>query len=391
MFDQDSQISSVAAPFKRPSQPETLSPEALRDGIVAIVETHLAKHPHMGDVVPGACVAIGVDRLPVACVASGVLRRNARARVTPDTVFRVCSMTKVVTAAACLRLVDRGVLSLDAPIADLLPSDTLGEAQRDEFDWRAVTLRRILSHTAGLNVHSYDFVDPELRLPSARELIAGITGPWGVLKLVRPPGSEWAYSGGGYTLLRLVIEAATKRDAAAVITEEVLTPAGMSSSGFFLEDSIAGRLASGHNASGEPMEFRPIADLTASGLFSTAPDIARFWRACMPGPYATSDRPMLLSRGLADEMTRDQRENQLGRPWGLGFQIDQHGGSPIFRHAGCRPGWWGHAEGYPPSRVVLVTMCNAEKGDRLLETLIGKVRRFVHRGRCHHIEIRRPG
>jgi CubicO group peptidase (beta-lactamase class C family) len=363
-----------------PASPATSPPQSQRllDGIVAVVQEHLERHPRLG-IIPGACVAIGVGTLPIVTVASGTVRRGCDEPMTESSIFRACSMTKSITAATCLRLVERGVLSLDEPIIDAIGAEVFTPAQRGIFDPKGVTLRRILSHTAGFNVHSYDFLDGSTRLPSARQLISGCMGPWGLLTIAHEPGSRWEYSGGGYTLLRVLIEKVTGRDAAAVIGEEVLGPASMTSSSFRVDGSLRNRLVSGHDPEGNPISFRELPDVTASGLFSTAADLARFWLACMPGTSWVGQTPPLLSGALAAEMTRDQRPNSTGRPWGLGFQLDTHGGAPIYRHAGCRPGWWGHSEGHPNSQVALVTLCNGQQGDGLFDMLIGRVRRHIHK------------
>lgn len=355
--------------------------QLLLDGIASIVREHLADHPRLG-IIPGACVAIGVGTLPILSITAGHVRRGSDEPITESSIFRACSMTKPVTATTCLRLVERGLLSLDAPIIDLVGTKVLSPAQCNGFDPRGITLRRILSHTAGFNVHSYDFLDGRTRLPSAAELISGCMGPWGMLTLTYEPGSRWEYSGGGYTLLRLIIERLTGRDAAAVIKEEVLVPASMTSSSFRVDGALRHRLVSGHDPQGNPCEYRELPDVTASGLFTTAADLARFWLACMPGSTWIGQTPPLLSASLADEMIRDQRPDASGRAWGLGFQLDTHGGAPIYRHAGCRPGWWGHSEGHAASGVALITMCNGQQGDSLFDMLIGRVRRFVHRSRA---------
>ena len=357
--------------------------QGLLDGIAAVVREHLADHPRLG-IIPGACVAIGVGTLPILSITTGHVRRGSDEPITESSIFRACSMTKAITAATCLRLVDRGLLSLDAPVIELIGTEVLPPAQCNGFDPRGVTLRRILSHTAGFNVHSYDFLDGSTRLPSARQLISGCMGPWGVLTLTHEPGSRWEYSGGGYTLLRLLIERLTGRDAAAVITEEVLVPASMTSSFFRVDGPLRQRLVSGHDPEGNPCEYRELPDVTASGLFTTAADLARFWLACMPGTTWIGQTPPLLSATLAAEMTRDQRPDTSGRSWGLGFQLDTHGGAPIYRHAGCRPGWWGHSEGHPAAGVAFITLCNGQQGDRVLDMLIGKVRRHISKGLATH-------
>ena len=277
------------------------------------------EHPKL-TVIPGAAVAVAVGRLAPVCIVRGRLHRDRDDPITPETLFRACSITKTITAATCLRLVDRGVLSLDEPILERIARPVLTATQLNGFDAREITLRRVLSHTAGFNVHSYDFLDDLAPMPTATALLGGVMGPWGLLTVTEAPGSSWSYSGGGYTLLRVRIESITGRDAAAVIREEVLEPAGMDSSCFRADGAKRQQLATAHAADGTPIDYRELPDVTAGGLFTTAPDLAQFWMACMPGDSWAGERPALLSRAMAAQATCDQRTNEVGRPWGLGFQ-----------------------------------------------------------------------
>ncbi len=380
-------LAPLPVPNLRDGPPTSLSTAAqasLLEEVVGIVNAHVEHHPERARI-PGLSVSIGVGSLPGRTIHAGVTRHGGTEPVSDRTLFRACSMTKTVTTVACLRLVQRGWLSLDAPLVDLLPPGawpTAGpDANPEAFSRAGVTLRRVLSHTAGFNVYSYDFVDEGLPLPSSEQLLRGIAEPDKALCLIREPGSAWDYSGGGFTLLRPLIESVTGRDAATIIAEEVLRPVGMTQSTFTFDADSRERLVTGHAPEGSPVPFRQIPDLTASGLLTTASDLARFWRACMPGSCRAAGVPELLSPAMLADMLRDQRPNEEGLAWGLGFQLDTHGGSPIYRHAGCRPGHWGHAEGHWQGGLVFVTLCNGQKGDDLFNVLIGKVRRALHRAR----------
>ena len=376
-------MAPLPVPDVRAAPPAALPPATqatLLDEAASIVATHLEGHPERTRI-PGLSIGIGVGSLPARIVHAGRTRREGGEPVGDHTLFRACSMTKTVTTVACLRLVQRGWLSLDAPLADMLPPDLLPASSTEGFDRAGITLRRVLSHTAGFNVYSYDFVDDGLMLPTSEQLLRGETEPDKALRLIREPGSAWDYSGGGFTLLRPLIEAVTGRDAATIIAEEVLRPAGMTSSTFRFDEATRARLVTGHDPDGAEAPFRQIPDLTASGLLTTAADLTKFWRACMPGSCRATGIPELLSPAMLADMLRDQRPNAEGLAWGLGFQLDTHGGSPIYRHAGCRPGHWGHAEGHWQGGLVFVTLCNGQKGDEIYNALIGKVRRALHRVR----------
>src|SRR5206468_4132173 len=131
-----------------------------------------------------------------------------------------------------------------------------------------ITLRRLLSHSAGLNVHGYGWAEPG-ETPGARELLAQEDEEARTLRVVQAPGAALRYSGGGYSLVQLLIEDATGMPFPAVARERVLGPLGMSESSFELRPALAARLATRHDERSRPLKPGRVAATAASGLYST--------------------------------------------------------------------------------------------------------------------------
>jgi len=244
---------------------------------------------------------------------------DADERIGPDTVFQVASMSKWVTAWGVLALVDRGLVDLDAPVERYL---TRWRLPASGFDHDGVTVRRLLSHTAGLvdGLGYAGFVDPAavqpLEASLARAADAGL-GRDGVVRVGFEPGAEWRYSGGGYTVLQLLIEEVTGRAFAEYMRAEVLEPLGMLRSTYELDGVIDADLA-GHFTDGVRVPHRSFTAQAAAALHTTASDSTRFLAAHLEGPDgAPPGRGVVSERSLTEMTTPHGSLFGLGI-WGLG-------------------------------------------------------------------------
>lgn len=325
---------------------EPASVDALAAEIDRVLPTSLREHG-----VPGASAAL-VHRGQVRWSAAyGLADAAAREPMRPDTVLQVASISKPVAALTVLRLARAGRLDLDRPVEELTGSWRLPASQQDAG---GVTLRRLLSHTAGIGVPEYPGVPTGRPLPSTRASLAGASGG-GPAALVREPGTAMAYSGGGYTIAQLAVEEATGEPFAAVAAREVLRPLGMDRSGFACttEDRTRPGEARGHDASGRALPALRFPDHAAAGLCSTAADLGRLAAALMEGPEgAAMAEPAPATDGS----------------YGLGlFTQTLRGGLRRVWHDGNNPGFRARMEAYPARGWALVVLTNGEGGDPVLE------------------------
>jgi CubicO group peptidase (beta-lactamase class C family) len=176
--------------------------------------------------VPGASVAVIADGRVAWARAAGVKAAGgstAADSVTPATLFQAASISKPVTATAALRLVDRGALALDADVNRYLtgwkvPASPLTAREK-------VTVRRLLSHTAGLTVHGFPGYAPDAAVPTLAQVLDGRppanTEP---VRVDAVPGTLARYSGGGYVVLQQLLSDVTGQPFAALMESLVLGP-----------------------------------------------------------------------------------------------------------------------------------------------------------------------
>ena len=312
--------------------------------------------------VPGAAVAI-VRSGQVAWVRGfGVADATGRVAVQPRTVFQVASVSKPVAAMGALRLVEQRRLDLDRPL-------TLWRFPRSDHDPRGVTLRRLLSHTAGVSVPGYTGHDPERPLPSTAASLAGDSAGAGAVRLEADPGSGYRYSGGGYTVAQLAVERATGAPFAAWMRRELLQPLGMRSSSFNQATANGALTARGHDREGRPMPTFRYAEQAAAGLYATAPDMARFVAALMPGPHDEPPGRGVVSAATIRTMTT--AAPATGGEYGLGFGIRTLSkGVRMVSHDGTNRGWRARIAAFPDRGWGIVVLTNGENGEAVVEAVM---------------------
>lgn len=293
--------------------------------------------------------------------AAGVLRADAgdgggtddAVDARPDTRFLAKSLAKPVTAFATLRLVEQGVLDLDVPLDRYLERWSLPD---NEFTRaRKPTLRQLLAHRAGFTVWGVPSYAPGEELPTLVQALDGEppADPRPVT-IDYEPGSGSRYSGGGYSVLQLLLEDVTGEAFPALMHRLALEPIGMEHSLFHpgVPDSLGAMTAAGHE-DGEPLTgWDALVQMAAGGLITTAPDMGRFVAEVMRAYSGTSD---LLSAELAREMLRDHGDGR-----GLGFVVESVADSFAFSHTGSGDGFRTLILGVPARGQGLAVMVNAD-------------------------------
>jgi len=252
------------------------------------------------DTIPGVAAAVATADGVIFEGAAGQASAGSPAAMTADSVFRIASMTKAITGAAAMQLVERGKLALDQPAREILP--LLGKVQvLTGFDANGpvmrpprkdITLRNLLTHTAGF---AYDIWNADIaRYASETGIPAMRTGKLAAFNvpLVRDPGERWEY-GVNIEMVGRMIEAASGLDLETYLQRHIVLPLGMRDTSYIARPAWESRLAGVHarNADGglEPIASPPIDEATreffpgGGGLYSTAPDYLRFLRALMNG------------------------------------------------------------------------------------------------------------
>jgi CubicO group peptidase (beta-lactamase class C family) len=312
---------------------------------------------------PGAALALIEDGKVVWVKGYGWAVTKEHRRVNRDTIFQVASISKTLTAWGIMRLVARGKLDLDVPVERYL---THWRLPSSKFNPDQVTIRRILSHTAGLSVSSYPGYSPSKqlkRLPSLEQSLSGSIDHFSALKIIHPPGSKFAYSGGGYTLLQMVIENVTGMRFSEYMRREILEPLRMTHSSFVWEPGFAPQLAQAYGILGEPIPNYLFTEEAAAGLYTTAGDLAQF--TAMNNNIRNSETGGLLTAKDLAVMQRPVKKNS-----GLGYMIYKSAhGDPWVGHPGENRGWNSIFATLPSQNAGLVILTNSNAGGQLVKDI----------------------
>lgn len=290
----------------------------------------------------------------------GYADKAGKKPVTADTVFQVGSVSKSLAAWGVMKLVEDGKIELDAPIDRYVKRWHLPESQ---YDSDGVTIRRLLSHTAGLSLHGYGGVEPDKELATLEESLSGKTGGAGDVRIVLEPGTQFSYSGGGYTLLQLMIEEVSGKPFEKYMEDEILKPLGMDNSSFEWKEEIRPEVSKAYGVLGQTMPNYLYTEKAAAGLYTTAKDLAKFAAA---GMSMSGDEP--AGMGVLKADTVNSMEQDVSKAeYGLGYEVfSLSNGRKVVGHSGANRGWRAQYYIVPESKQGLVVLTNSDMGQNVL-------------------------
>jgi CubicO group peptidase (beta-lactamase class C family) len=318
--------------------------------------------------VPGLSVAVISDGRVEWASGYGVKRKGDPDSVVASTLFQAASISKPLTAATVLRLVDEGRLDLDRDVSDYLRSWLLPKGEQTAE--HPVTLRRLLTHTAGVDVHSFGGLSRGSELPTAADMLAGIGGMEAV-HITATPGERFDYSSGGYQIVQVVLEDVTGESFPALVDRLVFAPLEMDRSTF--EQPLPGALvpeaAAGH-ARNDTIRggWQEQPARAGGGLWTSASDLALF--AIGIRDAWLGEPGAILERETAREMLTEQVAQ-----WGLGLALSGAGENLSFGHAGDNRGYSALLVFYPVSGDGVVVMANGAFSRPLLLEVVRAVAR----------------
>jgi CubicO group peptidase (beta-lactamase class C family) len=316
--------------------------------------------------VPGTAVAVIRDFDVAYVEVHGVMDRATGEPVTERTLFQAASFTKSVSSAGIVRLAQDGVVDLDTDVNAYLTSwqVPLNDLQRTE----KVTLRRLLSHTAGTTVsgfRGYRYTEP---VPTLLQVLTGAppaNSPPVVVALV--PGTAWQYSGGGYEIADLAVRDVTGLPFPEFIREQVLAPAGMAHATFEqpLPDSLRHLAPTGHYADGTPVPggHHIYPEIAAAALWTTAEDMARFLIEVQQSLRGESNR--VLDRAHTELLLTEVQND-----YGLGLFLWEIEGQPYFGHYGANDGFRGRMVAHRSGGWGAVVLTNSDRGHEFADAVI---------------------
>ena len=299
--------------------------------------------------IPGLALLVSRNGKIVQAQGYGLSNVELQVPVKPETIFQSGSMGKQFTATAIMMLVEDGKIALDDPISKYFPGAPAS--------WSEVTIRELLSHTAGFTDYpaKFDF----RRDYTEAQLLKIVEG----IPLAFPPGTRWSYSNLGYLTLGVLIHRVTGKFYGDFLQERIFQPLGMSTTRIISEADIIPNRAAGYRLVKGQLKNQewvsPTLNTTADGaLYFSILDLAK-WDAAL---YTEK----LLKRSSFDEMwTVAKLKN--GQPnsgsYGFGWSILKINGHRVLDHGGSWQGFRTHISRYVDDKLTVVVLTNLDAAD----------------------------
>ena len=311
--------------------------------------------------IPGLSLAIVRDGKLFKTQAYGQLNRTLHVRTRPSSIFPIASISKPFTATAIMLLVQDGLIDLDEPISTYLV-DT-------PEHWQAITVRHLLTHTAGLSEAVYE--------KNLRKLLT-LNSFFDVAKespLLFEPGEAWMYSNTGYNLSALLIEEVSNQPFEVFMARRIFEPLGMNNTDAIRTSYQFNNFATGYVLNGRnnlaptsltkffKPKFVPIFYGSGS-MTSTATDLARWEIAMQKGELLTPELQAEMEKPVV--MNSDRTFN-----YGLGWFVERHQGRRVISHGGNLGGFSTSIARFPDDNLTVIVLTNkdAEDGDEIAQSI----------------------
>jgi D-alanyl-D-alanine carboxypeptidase len=298
---------------------------------------------------PGAAAIVVKDGKVAYRQAYGMANLEGKSALTPDSVFRLGSVTKQFTATAIMMLVEEGRIGLQDPIDKYLPGyPTQG---------RRITVEHLLTHTSGIQSYTDipGWMDTRVKADlTVQELIDGFKNE----PMQFDSGTKYRYNNSGYVLLGAIIEKVSGRTYEAFVTERIFEPLGMTHSYYGSHEAAIPRRADGYTGSGagpRPAQYLSMTQPYAAGsLLSTVGDLA-IWNASL-------DTEKLLKRSSFEKMwTPYTLADGSSTGYGYGWQMTTLRGRRSIEHGGGIFGFVTYAMRLPDDHVYVAVLCNTDR------------------------------
>jgi CubicO group peptidase (beta-lactamase class C family) len=319
--------------------------------------------------IPGLRITV-IDNFEISWTKEYGTIKEGEDAITEESLFQAASMSKPFTAVMVLYYVQEGILDLEAPVNNYLKDWKIPENEYTANN--PVTIRQLLSHTAGLVEYTLPGYVSEPH-PTLHQILLGEspanTPP---IEVVRPPGELYVYSNFGYVILHQLLEDITGEPYEVQAETLILDRLDMSFSTFAqpLRDGLEEKAAIGHRSNGESMaeKWRVYPEQGAAGLWTTSNDLAKFVIEMMLSKHGESNK--ILSQSLIEKMFTEPLEDSGG----LGLGVDDEGGDlKYFLHKGANEGFKGIFVGYYERGQGVVILTNSDNGDLFYDELMKSV------------------
>jgi CubicO group peptidase (beta-lactamase class C family) len=321
---------------------------------------------------PAVSIAVIHDHRVAWAKAYGLADVRTGQRADTETLFQAASISKMVTGLVALQLAERRQVSLDADINQALRSWKLPDHELSRGN--PVTLRRLLTHTGGINLHSLIGYAPDAPLPTLAQILDGAPPANTVpVRVAYVPGKEFHYSGGGLLIVQQLIVDLAGRPFDEAIREQLFAPLGLAHSTFATRLSPAERAHSAtayvYDEGAWPELLYP--DAAPAGLWTTPSDLARLLVEVQRG---LEGRSPLISKAVAGAMTEPVAPIGVPDVWtGAGTFVERHGHTMYFGHDGHNIGYLSVSRATTTGGEGAVVMTNGEGGPELVLEILRSI------------------
>lgn len=300
----------------------------------------------------GASVALIESDGSITFENFGYANKKEKTKVTEDTKFKIASISKTVTSYAVMQLVDHGILDLDTPVNNYLTSWKIPDSK--EYDVDKVTLRTLMSHTAGLS--KSDEVGYEEPLPSVAEAMEMRD-----IHLIREPGTEFEYSEFvACGICQLVIEDVTGMKFEDYMKQNVFEPLGMYDTSY---DNKGSNFAIPYAGYGKEISITPIVMNGAGGVTTTANDLSKFAKKLI----------RYKNEGSGEMFEIQKNTKSAGGEYALGIIPRKlSNGKTVYEHNGTLTGWNAQLVISPEDNTGMVVLTNSDQAYYMTYELMEK-------------------
>jgi CubicO group peptidase (beta-lactamase class C family) len=309
--------------------------------------------------VPGLSIALVSDRQVIWAEGFGYADRERKRPATPDTVYQIGSITKLLNAVLCMQFAEQGRIDLDRPFSEYLPEFSMRTRWPQA---RPITARALLCHHAGLPTYLLKGFFSDQPLTALLDQLKDE-------HLAYEPHTVFNYSNLGPDLLGLALERLSRRSYAELLDRQLLEPLAMRFTGFAPRGDMATRLARGY-VHDEPTAPTPIRDAPAGGLYSSVLDLAQFMR-CILADGTLDGRRVLGENALGDMLTPQYAACPLdfGHRFGLGWMLSglpiADGGRQAWHNGGTKA-FLSQLALLPDRKLGIVVLANADNAGTLV-------------------------
>jgi len=317
--------------------------------------------------VPGVSIAVIENGKLKWAKGYGLANTNTNEKVDVNTLFQAGSISKPIAALAALKLVDEGTLNLDDDVSTYLKSWKIPDSKFT--DTEKVTLRRLLTHTAGMTVHGFPGYTQKDSFPSINAVLNG-KGNTPAIYLDTIPGSIWRYSGGGYTVMEKIVEDVSGMPLEDYMSKNILPKMDMTNSTYSqpIKESMQNNISAAYYGDGKIIEglWHNYPEQAAAGLWTTPSELAKYLIE-IHNIYENGAEGILSKKMVNKMLTKDKND------WGLGPSLRENDNGLIFGHGGKNAGFTNDMMAFAKSGNGVIVMTSADNGGRL----IGEVLRSV--------------